>query len=210
MYKSVNNPEISKYPPHMDIDDLVLYFHGGLHWLYIPLSNMSKYIVITTKLTDFISKESHKITIARCPVTGMATVLKGTYKLVRVDKNGLVLSAKKTEYRLADIKTRRWSCYVDALKNVLVTRPDGKFIVLDKIVKEKQKKICHVIEYYNGSKTKKIAVIGKDTPDVNNMRSNGTDDFLNKYSREIEIKMAIVTPIYCSYLDNIDIKKVAL
>lgn len=236
MYKSIHNPKISNNHPDMSVYDLVLYFHNGQSWILIPLSNMLKYIVITTTFTDFISKDKSKITIARCPVSGIITILKGSFKINKVDKEGLVIVNRKHNIRLTDnINIKRWSCYVDTLKNVLTTKPDGKFIILDKVNEDNYGRICYQIEYNNGKDIKKKAIIGrkpsntgycdninpiepttvprncrKNIDDKNDMRKNGIEDFFNKYSKEIDIKMAVINPVYCSYLDKLNIKKVRL
>lgn len=149
MYKVINNPEFTQYPPsYMNIDDLSLVFSDGIKWKVISLSDMHQYPVIydTHQENNIIDD----ISITFCPFSYSAIIyfekwvpLKDTYDnniILQNYKNKNIkihqLSGKFTkDSELNDFVLRKNEIVIMKVKNVIKNYPDCLYLNNKKIIK---------------------------------------------------------------------------
>ena len=207
--KILKNPKISNYPPKIDINDPVMYFHNGDNWVIIALRYLTVYNLIYSTLYDLISKQKFDITIAWCPITGAAIIVKDHYTYKNINKRGVIITNGKHTFNIIDVNNvKRWNCYIDTLKNVLIHNLDGIYLISKEYKNIKLDKICYLIEYNNKNTIKKTLLIGKNHKIKYDSKGNGLQKYFEKYNKKLDIKLATVMPLFCSFADKLDDVKV--
>lgn len=161
--KKLTHDDFIFSPDHdmtIKLSDQVILYNTGDQWKIVPLLISLAYPIIYDKYDT--GENVYDITIAVCPVSLMATILKGVFNVEIYYENVLVLREESTNdlipidsgYKINEKyvveNNKRLEIKIMTLRSAIIMIPDAKYMILNS-TKFKHLKSIIDIEYYSSN-----------------------------------------------------------